>query len=433
MSINYKQILLNLKKELPYLNELAIIKNDFNIIYSTEKWNNESFSQFVSDWSATKIQDLTFNGINFKKITSTSDRIIALNQEEGYLVGVKDRNWFIIAQIESDGIIPFTITELSRLLASLRLNKPLIIREKLLKEKDIENEDKLKTLKTKDNQKSINKNNTGIVPFSARLMAYYRSLEINRKNSLIIDPLATRLAGDLKSYFKKHIRYSEMDYPIVRSYFIENALLTPWCREKESSQIMLLGAGLDTRAYRFKPLELNNHAIFELDFPQIITYKESVLFEEQPLCSLKRIPADLTTEEWLPLLKESGFSKNLPTIWILEGLVYYIELHLCIKLLQNITRLSNEESQIFIDLMQRSRWLKSDDYLYLNSSDTINGHFRWGMDIKDVARFFWDIGWDVKCDFADEYDQGRDVGQKAMVFVHGKLKSHVECEERYKK
>ena len=163
------------------------------------------------------------------------------------------------------------------------------------------------------------------VPFTARLMAYYRAQERKRETPLIVDPFAERLAGDLTAYLEKHKRYSEMDYSLVRAYYIENKLLTPWCHIHKQSQIVLLGAGLDTRAYRFNPLKTHSHTIFEIDFPVINRYKDEILTGEPPLCKLVRISADLTKPEWTNLLETSGFSNDIPTFWVLEGLVYYME------------------------------------------------------------------------------------------------------------
>lgn len=35
--------------------------------------------------------------------------------------------------------------------------------------------------------------------------------------------------------------------------------------------------------------------------------------------------------------------------------------------------------------------------------------------------FFKKLGWEVSGSFADNFDQGRDVGQKGMIFIHGKI------------
>ena len=93
------------------------------------------------------------------------------------------------------------------------------------------------------------------VPFTSRLIAYYRAEETKREMPLVSDPFAERLAGDLSSYFEKHKRTKGTgDYAVVRTYYIDEKVLKPWCDDKRRSQIVMLGAGLDARAYRFRSM-----------------------------------------------------------------------------------------------------------------------------------------------------------------------------------
>ncbi|MHA1150967.1 MAG: class I SAM-dependent methyltransferase [Promethearchaeota archaeon] len=300
--------------------------------------------------------------------------------------------------------------ELARVLDSFEIEKPYLNEKKQLEQK------------TKQQEHTEEQADLPKVTFTARLMAHYRAQENNRDDPLIIDPYAKSLAGDLKFYLKNHIRASEMDYPLVRSNYIEQELLIPWCESNEKSQIILLGAGLDTRAFRFKPLKTNSHIIFEIDLPEIIEYKEKILENETPLCELKRLSLDLSEPSWENHLIQSGFSKEIPTFWIIEGLLYYIEKKSCSSLLSKATEISQKDCHIFLDLMQRSRWFESDEPLFENMKDPFSRHFKWGIDLKLVPTFLLTNGWDVSCFFADDYDQGRDVGQRAMIYVQGKLK-----------
>ncbi len=250
------------------------------------------------------------------------------------------------------------------------------------------------------------------VPFTARLNAYYRAVESKVTNPLLTDPLAERLAGNMDEYFKKHKRVAGMgDSSIVRSYYVENELLIPWCSVHKKSQIVLLGAGLDTRAYRFKPVQKGSHSIFELDLPIIIHYKNEVLHNEKPLCSLVRVPIDLSDPTWTSELLESGFSSETPTFWILEGLVYYIDRETVISLLREISEMSTPDSHLFVDVcvpaLADLEW------------GPYTRHFKWGVSKEEVSSFFALTGWEVSSSFIDDHDHGRDVGQKGIIFVHG--------------
>ncbi len=250
------------------------------------------------------------------------------------------------------------------------------------------------------------------VPFTARLMAYYRAKEYNNDSPLISDPFAEKLAGDMSSYVKKH-RFiaGRGDYPIVRSYYLEKNLLTPWCKAQVKSQIVLLGAGLDTRAYRFIPLQTNSHFIFEIDFSSINQYKEEILKAEKPLCGLTRLSADLSQHDWSFKLIKTGFSLDIPTFWVLEGVAYYMEQDLFKSLLKKAAEICVDNSQIFVDI--------SVPALADLNFGPFTRYFKWGLEEKSVSPFFKSTGWEVSCFFADNHDQGRDVGQRGMMFVHG--------------
>jgi methyltransferase (TIGR00027 family) len=239
-------------------------------------------------------------------------------------------------------------------------------------------------------------------------MAYYRARERKRDHPLIVDLFAERLAGVMTAYIEKHRHFSESDYPIVRSYYIENNLLTSWCKVQATSQIVLLGAGLDTRAYRFQPLQTNTHTIFELDFALVNRYKEELLKDDQPLV---RIAANLSDPDWSVQLIKRGFSSDIPTFWVLEGLIYYMDQKAGTSLLKTAAEITAVDSQIFVDTCVPA--LAELDF------GPFARHFKWGLEKKAVPGFFAAAGWNVSCTFADDFDQGRDVGQRGLIFIQG--------------
>ncbi|HUY00443.1 MAG TPA: SAM-dependent methyltransferase [Candidatus Deferrimicrobium sp.] len=411
MQAKYETTVINLMQALPFINAVVVIEGNADIVYSTASWDiKKDVASVISNWLSKNAESIIINDIIYTIRLCTSERLVATSMSgEGHIVGAKDQKRIIIAQLAQDGIIGFAYIEMARALILLSANK-VYQEQKAIKIKETQ----LPSKKQQDfNNEKI------AVPFTARLMAYYRALEYKRDSPLIVDPYAERLAGDMTSYLKEHIRYSEMDYPIVRSYYIEENLLTPWCNKHPRSQIVLLGSGLDSRAYRFTPLQINTHTIFEVDFPSIIRYKEELLHSEEPLCGLIRLSADLSNPDWMPQLKKSGFSSNIPTFWVLEGLVYYMDREVVASLLAKAAEISAKSSQIFVDILQYSRWLSDSSSLNGIMAGPFSTHFKWGLDIKDVPSFFSSAGWKVSCSFADLHDQGRDVGQKGMIFIYG--------------
>jgi len=174
-----------------------------------------------------------------------------------------------------------------------------------------------------------------LVMNSALSIAALRACEQKRGRSAICsDEFARKLAGR-KAYEKalKKLPIGDNGRIAIRTKFFddtiliamyENPALTNW-------QVVLLGAGLDTRAFRLpNPHELID-CVFEIDHRQVLRRKRKLLqssWKGFPKVTLarerKEIECDLQKEDWLKKLKDEGFDQRKPTIWMLEGLLYYL-------------------------------------------------------------------------------------------------------------
>jgi methyltransferase (TIGR00027 family) len=88
-------------------------------------------------------------------------------------------------------------------------------------------------------------------------------------------------------------------------------------------QIVILAAGLDSRAYRLDwPA---GTTIFELDRPQVLEFKREVLARHgaQPRAERREVAVDLR-EDWPQALRDGGFDPAKPSAWIAEGLLVYL-------------------------------------------------------------------------------------------------------------
>ncbi|MEO6000716.1 MAG: SAM-dependent methyltransferase [Chitinophagaceae bacterium] len=90
-------------------------------------------------------------------------------------------------------------------------------------------------------------------------------------------------------------------------------------------QVVILGAGYDTRPFRFAD-KLKGIPVFEVDFPGTQSYKREKL---QNICQgnppgLTFIPLDFNKTPFDRALIENGFSPNLKTLFLWEGVSYYL-------------------------------------------------------------------------------------------------------------
>ena len=115
-------------------------------------------------------------------------------------------------------------------------------------------------------------------------------------------------------------------------------------------QAVILASGLDTRAYRLAwPA---GTTVFELDQPDVITFKTRTLAElgAEPTAQRRTVAIDLR-DDWPKALLDSGFDPEQPTAWIAEGLLVYLPPDAQDRLLDAITELSAPGSRVATEHM----------------------------------------------------------------------------------
>ncbi|MFB7499224.1 SAM-dependent methyltransferase [Streptomyces sp. NPDC056161] len=89
-------------------------------------------------------------------------------------------------------------------------------------------------------------------------------------------------------------------------------------------QVVLLGAGLDSRAYRLPWPQ--GSAVFEIDQEPVLAFKQRTLdtLGTTPRATRVTIAADLRLDTWPDALTAAGFDPARPTAWVAEGLFLYL-------------------------------------------------------------------------------------------------------------
>jgi methyltransferase (TIGR00027 family) len=88
-------------------------------------------------------------------------------------------------------------------------------------------------------------------------------------------------------------------------------------------QVVILGAGLDTRAFRLP--SLGHAAVFEVDQPETQAYKRSRTELLRPRSrSFAFVPVDFERASLADGLSSAGFDPKARTVWIWEGVVMYL-------------------------------------------------------------------------------------------------------------
>jgi methyltransferase (TIGR00027 family) len=214
---------------------------------------------------------------------------------------------------------------------------------------------------TKEHQKmSENASANPLLGLTARHTAAARARESQREDRLFNDRWAEQLSGKEGREWIEHQAEDHGISVIVRTRFFDD-FLGSVTGEPPILQVVLLAAGLDTRAYRLTWPE--HTRLFELDQPEVLSYKELVLNAAgaKPACERKVILVDLTTP-WSEALFQAGFDSQQPSAWLIEGLLLYLPDEQIARLLDEITRLAPLGSRLGFDIINRdmltSPWTK---------------------------------------------------------------------------
>jgi methyltransferase (TIGR00027 family) len=201
-------------------------------------------------------------------------------------------------------------------------------------------------------------NMSNFVTLSCQLTAAMRARESELCDRLFNDPLAARLAGTegLALLDARPQNWQDLVAQVlsIRTRFFDDFLLEATVNVR---QVVLLAAGMDTRAFRL-PLP-GDTQFYEIDQQPVLEKKEPLLAGETPVCQRTAIAADLT-QPWRDRLLSAGYRPDLPSVWLLEGLLMYLSESQVQELIDAIAQTMTVGSWLGMDLLSPAA-LKSND------------------------------------------------------------------------
>jgi len=117
-------------------------------------------------------------------------------------------------------------------------------------------------------------------------------------------------------------------------------------------KVLILGAGFDSRAYRFQK-HLPKVKFFELDLPATIAHKEATvrqIFGKAPK-NVTYVPIDFNTQDLGTVLKAKGYHSKRKTFIIWEGVTYYLTAEAVDKTLRFFSNHAAPGSAMVFDYM----------------------------------------------------------------------------------
>lgn len=219
-------------------------------------------------------------------------------------------------------------------------------------------------------------------------VARIRAWESRKPDRLFDDPYAAAFtadapAGDRRPITPGSSRARLILHVVLRTRFYDDYLLAARHR-----QVVLLAAGLDTRAYRLPwPPGVR---VYELDLPEVLAFKDRVLAgrDATPRCERTALPVDLR-EDWPAALTDAGFDPAEPTAWLVEGLLVYLSDEEAARLLTRVGELSAPGSRLSFERSNAASVIAADDRADLGDYTSL---WRGGLG-EDAAGWLDRHGW----------------------------------------
>jgi methyltransferase (TIGR00027 family) len=158
-------------------------------------------------------------------------------------------------------------------------------------------------------------------------------------------------------------------------------------------QVVMIAAGLDTRPFRLKiPADTT---FYELDQPAVLQLKSDLLAQNNcgPSCRSVPVSVDLK-QDWIGPLKRAGFDPAKPSVWLAEGLFYYLQETDVRQLLQGISQNAAPGSLVGCDLVSDSFFRSPWSQKALENLAARGTPWLFGTD--DPEQLFAEYGWSAR-------------------------------------
>lgn len=156
---------------------------------------------------------------------------------------------------------------------------------------------------------------------TALMVAACRAHETELEDAYVRDPFAARLAGERGVAIlaaMPHANVLRLGLAI-RTRFVDELLLEALANHPIAT-VLSVGCGLDTRPWRLD-LEKSLRWI-EIDFADLLDYKDRLMSGETPRCHRERLTVDLNDEAQRRVMYDAAGSA--PALMITEGLLLYL-------------------------------------------------------------------------------------------------------------
>ena len=176
---------------------------------------------------------------------------------------------------------------------------------------------------------------------------------------------------------------------VMRKRFIEDCVRQSI--DEGVRQIVNLGAGLDTLLWRLHS-SYKHLRFFELDRPETLKLKRQSI---APADNLQLLEIDFTQQSIATSLQEhANFSQEVPTLFICEGVLMYLEESTVTDFFQELKQLMSAHSHIVFTSMEPLGSPEYPDNLLLRTYLKLQKEpFKWSISRASLPKFLQSLGY----------------------------------------
>ena len=163
-----------------------------------------------------------------------------------------------------------------------------------------------------------------------------------------------RIPGpDKLKWARENSNRGAYEYMAARTNLIDQLFVA--CLKKNIPQIVFLGAGFDTRAWRFENV-IKNTQIYELDLPATQKWKRKCLSDAgiEAKNYVHFVPTSFNLKSLRFDLAESSYDPKRETFFVWEGVTHYLSENVVDETFRFIKENSATRSQVIFDYIYRS-------------------------------------------------------------------------------
>ena len=183
----------------------------------------------------------------------------------------------------------------------------------------------------------------------------------------------------------------------ARTQYFDEVLLEE--ARADVQQVVILGAGFDSRSVRFSGA-LGTARVFEVDMPEVLALRADLVGGAPSVVSATAVPIDFEREDLGQALRAQGYSAAERTLFLWEGVSYYLPEGAVRAVLSLVASQSGPGSGILFDYVTRA--FVDGDHSGYGAGRLANGWRRLGnvnrFGVDDVAAFVGPLGLSVQSD-----------------------------------